>query len=179
MGRGSAGAALYTIKVLDRARPGQWSNLIAGIDWCIDAQDIRILYMSLGGPRRTRRTEADVRPRLGKGSLLVAAAGNEGGPVSTRQLGSVVAVSALDGAGNDRRHSPPRPRVEVIVSRCGCALTVPAVGTAPIGYQHGQPRVAGARPSPGLAPLADDISIGRLLAGGPPMGRIGARRKRV
>ncbi len=58
-------AALYAVKVLDRNGRGQWSNLIAGIDWCINAQDIRILNMSLGGPRCTRRPRADVCPRLG------------------------------------------------------------------------------------------------------------------
>ena len=149
-------AALYPVKVLDRNGRGQWSNLIAGIDWCINSQDIRVLNMSLGGPAAPVALEQMCALAWERGRLLVAAAGNDGGPVGyPAKWESVVAVSALDGAGMIAAFSNRGPEVELSAPGVDVLSTVPGGRVRhQVGYQHGQsPRRRCGGPRLGIAPL--------------------------
>jgi subtilisin len=170
-------AALYPVKVLDRNGRGQWSNLIAGIDWCINAQDIRILNMSLGGPGAPAALEQMCALAWERGRLLVAAAGNDGGPVGyPAKWESVVAVSALDGAGMIASFSNRGPEVELSAPGVNVLSTVPGGGYgSKSGTSMASPHVAAvAALAWGAHRYADNITIRRLLAWrADPMGRMG------
>ncbi len=170
-------AALYAVKVLDRNGRGQWSNLIAGIDWCINAQDIRILNMSLGGPGAPAALEQMCALAWERGRLLVAAAGNDGGPVGyPAKWESVVAVSALDGAGMIASFSNRGPEVELAAPGVNVLSTVPGGGYGTkSGTSMASPHVAGTAALVwGSHRFADNITVRRLLAWrADPMGRMG------
>jgi subtilisin len=120
-------ASLYAVKVLDRMGSGQWSWLIAAIDWCL-RQDVRILSMSLGGPEAPQALQDMCDLAWSRGHLLVAAAGNTGGAVGVpAQYDSVVAVSAIDGANVIAPFSSRGPEVEL------CAPGVNVLSTTPGG----------------------------------------------
>ena len=100
-------ASLYGVKVLDRNGSGQFSWIIAGIDWCIQ-NGMHVVSMSLGGPSAPTALETMCNTAWSKGLLLVAAAGhahpqnpvppaasNVGFPAKYR---NVIAVSAIDAA---------------------------------------------------------------------------------
>ena len=68
-------ASLYAAKVLDQNGSGQFSWIIAGIDWCIQHQ-MHIISMSLGGDSAPSALETICNLAWNKGLLIVAAAGN-------------------------------------------------------------------------------------------------------
>lgn len=91
-------AYLYAVKVLSNTGSGSFSWLISGIDWCIK-RDIRIASMSLGAPSAPNAVETICNSAWNKGLLLVAAAGNTGGPVGfPAKYAKVAAVSAINSA---------------------------------------------------------------------------------
>ena len=89
-------AYLYAVKVLPGAGPGQWSWLIAGIDWAMKKKGPKILSMSLGGGGAPTALKTMCQTAWNKGVLLIAAAGNTGGAVGQpANFDSVVAVSNI------------------------------------------------------------------------------------
>jgi serine protease AprX len=100
-------ANLVGIKVLNKTGSGAMSDLLAGIQWCVDNKDlygIRILSMSLGA-RATASYKDDpmcqaVEKAWQAGIVVCAAAGNEGpdpGTVSTPGIDpEIITVGALD-----------------------------------------------------------------------------------
>ena len=68
---------IYAVKVLDRNGEGYLSELLAGIDWCID-NGIDIINMSLGSDQRSRILEDMVNKAYSQGVSLASAAGNSG-----------------------------------------------------------------------------------------------------
>jgi len=77
------GVSLMPIKVLDASGSGQFSTMIAGVDWAI-AHGARILTMSLGGPLVPDAIAAFTPPfaaAYASGAVVVAAAGNDGAAV--------------------------------------------------------------------------------------------------
>jgi subtilisin len=131
-GRGVVGVApsayLYAVKVLSRTGSGAWSNLIAGIDYAVNDREARILSMSLGAASAPMAVQAMCDMAYSKGALLVAAAGNAGGPVGApAAFDSVLAVSAIDEAGTIAAFSNRGPEIEL------CAPGVQVLSTAPGG----------------------------------------------
>jgi subtilisin len=122
-------ASLYAVKVLDQNGSGQFSWIIAGIDWCIQNR-MHIVSMSLGGPSAPAALEAMCNTAWDKGLLLVAAAGNDGlrnrVPPATSNVGfpakyrNVIAVSAIDSANVIAPFSSTGPEVDV----CAPGVTV-------------------------------------------------------
>ncbi len=122
------GAYLYAVKVLSRSGSGAWSNLIAGIDHAVNVRQAHILSMSLGAQSAPSAVQAMCDMAWEKGALLVAAAGNAGGPVGAPALfDSVLAVSAIDDSGALASFSNRGPEVEL------CAPGVQVLSTAPGG----------------------------------------------
>jgi len=163
-------ASLYAVKVLSSSGSGNWSWLIAGIDWCIKHR-IRVLSMSLGGPSAPSALEAMCDLAWQRGLLLLAAAGNTGATSSPgvgvpARYPNVIAVSAIDGANTIAPFSSRGPEVEL------CAPGVQVLSTLP-GGGHGKmsgtsmacPHASGtAAVAWGGHRFSDNVTIRRLLA---------------
>jgi subtilisin len=160
-------AYLYAVKVLDRMGSGQWSWLIAGLDWCIDQEGLKVLSMSLGGAGAPNALEAICNEAYNQGCLLVAAAGGSAGPVGVpARYNSVIAVSAIDSTNIIAPFSSRGPEVEL------CAPGVNVLSTIPSG-QYGTksgtsmacPHVSGsAALAWGSHRYSNNVTIRRLLA---------------
>ena len=121
-------AYLYAVKVLSRSGSGAWSNLIAGLDHAVNVIEARVLSMSLGAPSAPSAVQAMCDMAFEKGALLVAAAGNEAGPVGApASFDSVLAVSAIDGTGALASFSNRGPEIEL------CAPGVDVLSASPGG----------------------------------------------
>jgi subtilisin len=122
-------ASLYAVKVLDRNGSGQFSWIIAGLDWCIQ-NAMHVVSMSLGGPSAPTALETMCNTAWSKGLLLVAAAGNSQQqnpvPPAASNVGypgkyrNVIAVSAIDSANVIAPFSSRGPEVDV----CAPGVTV-------------------------------------------------------
>lgn len=160
-------AYLYAVKVLDKTGSGAWSNLIAGIDWCVNKKNLHILSMSLGGSAAPQALEAMVNMAWKKGALLVAAAGNSGGAVGfPAKYKTVIAVSAIDNANIIASFSSRGPEVELCAPGVNVLSTLPGGG---YGTKNGTsmacPHVSGtAALAWGTHRYADNVNIRRLLA---------------
>ncbi|MEM9485131.1 MAG: S8 family serine peptidase [Cyanobacteria bacterium P01_F01_bin.116] len=101
-------AEIYAGKVLDNRGSGSDSGILAGIEWAVN-NGCAIVSMSLGAPTRPGDTFSPIYERIGeralkRGSLIIAAAGNESrrdngqiNPVGyPANAPSLMAVGALD-----------------------------------------------------------------------------------
>ena len=100
-------AEIFAGKVLSNAGSGADGGILAGIEWAIN-NGCQIVSMSLGAPTRPGDTfstiyETVAQRALSKGTLIIAAAGNESlRPSFIRPVGrpancpSIIAVAALD-----------------------------------------------------------------------------------
>lgn len=160
-------AYLYAVKVLDKTGSGAWSNLIAGIDWCINKKDLDILSMSLGGSSAPSALEAMCNAAWAKGAILVAAAGNNGGAVGyPAKYASVIAVSAIDNANNIAAFSSRGPEIELCAPGVSVLSTIPGGGYGTkSGTSMACPHVSGAAALAwGAHRYANNVTIRRLLA---------------
>lgn len=139
---------LYAIKVIDQFRNGNYSDLVAGIEWSITNQ-MDIVNMSLGGNTKSRTLEKAIDHAYKAGILLVAAAGNKGfdqkGTISYPAMyNSVIAVGALDQQNNRANFSSVGKELELMAPGVDILSTVPGGG---YGYDSGTsmaaPHVAG------------------------------------
>lgn len=91
-------ANLWAVKVLSEDRSGYVSDVIQGLEWCVDNQ-MEVASMSFrGADSRSMKNACDVAYQANV--LLVAATGNDSGPVQyPAAYASVIAVSAIDSAG--------------------------------------------------------------------------------
>ncbi|SDJ04526.1 S8 family peptidase [Natribacillus halophilus] len=100
-------AHIVGVKVLDKSGAGPLSNIIAGIDWCLENKDeynIDILSLSLGSPGSESADDDPVVQAVNQaweeGMIVVAAAGNEGpsaGTISSPGTSpQIITVGALD-----------------------------------------------------------------------------------
>lgn len=69
-------SALWSVRVLDQTGSGRWSDIAAGIDWCI-SNGIEIISMSIGGSYNNSVATA-ISEAHDAGHLIVCSAGNEG-----------------------------------------------------------------------------------------------------
>jgi subtilisin len=115
-------ASLYSVKVLDHNGSGQFSWIIAGIDWCIQNR-IHVLSVSLGGASAPTALETMCNIAWRKGVLLVAPVGsanqqtpvppaisNVGFPAKYR---NVIAVSAIGSSNVITPFSSRGPEVDL------------------------------------------------------------------
>ncbi|RKG84655.1 S8 family serine peptidase [Corallococcus terminator] len=97
------GASLLIARVLDPQGYTQMSYVFSALEWC-ESQGARIVSLSLGGGTPTRNSVEVFKAVLDHGLLVVAAAGNQGGPVMYPASDpSVLAVGAVD--ADERRAS--------------------------------------------------------------------------
>lgn len=107
-------ASLLAAKVLNRQGSGYLSDVIAGIDYCVQS-GAKVVSMSLGTSSDVQTMHDAVDAAYASGVLLVAAAGNDyGGAVSyPAAYSSVIAVSATDSNNNLASFSNVGPEVEL------------------------------------------------------------------
>ena len=126
-------AEIFAGKVHDRSGRGSDGNILAGIDWAVK-NGCRVVSMSLGrgtspGEPFSRVYETTAQRALAKGTLIVAAAGNEAQRPSNRGLvdapancPSIFAVAAIDNTGSVAFFScggTGQPGGEVNIARAG------------------------------------------------------------
>jgi subtilisin len=145
-------ASLYAVKVLADNGSGNWSWLIAGINWCI-TNKMHILSMSLGGGSAPTALESMCNTAFNSGLLLIAAAGNAGPPVppATSTVGvpgrykNVIAVSAINSANVIAPFSSRGSEVEICAPGVNVLSTLKGGGYGTMsGTSMACPHVSGA-----------------------------------
>lgn len=117
-GKGVAGVApgadLYAVKVLDKNGSGNYSWIIAGIEWAIENR-MDVVNMSLGGPSGTDALAQAVARAAEAGITVVCAAGNDSGPVNyPAKYPEALAVSASDSGDRIASFSSRGPEIDLI-----------------------------------------------------------------
>jgi serine protease AprX len=80
------GASLVGVKVIDSIGYGWTSDVIAGVNWCVDNKDrygIRIINLSLGSRETSDSLSSACTDAVNAGIVVVAAAGNWGPGINT------------------------------------------------------------------------------------------------
>jgi len=89
-------AYLYAVKVLNAAGSGWLSDIIEGLEWCI-AKGMDVANMSFGASSGSQLFHDAITNAYNAGIVLVAAAGNDGGPtLYPAAYNEVIAVAASD-----------------------------------------------------------------------------------
>jgi subtilisin len=101
------GIDIYAVRVLDDDGAGTYGNIIAGLEWALSQQDIRVVNMSLGGagdPSSNTMLQDAIQAAIDAGIVVCIAAGND----TTDTAGFIpagydlgVVVSAYDSYGGD------------------------------------------------------------------------------
>jgi hypothetical protein len=93
---------ILPVRVLDNTGSGYTSDVIAGIKWAAD-HGARVINLSLGSTHYNVNMKAVVDYAIGKGAVVIAAAGNDGDgynlPCYPAAYPEVVAVAAVDANG--------------------------------------------------------------------------------
>jgi len=119
-------ANLWAVKVLGDNGMGWTSDIVQGIEWCVQHGGIEVISMSLGGGGTTTLQEACDVAYYEKDILIVAAAGNDGGPVGyPAAYGSVMAISAVDATDLLASWSNRGPEIELAAPGVGIRSTIP------------------------------------------------------
>ncbi|MDO8511577.1 MAG: S8 family peptidase [Nanoarchaeota archaeon] len=159
-------ASLLAAKVLNRQGSGYLSDVIAGIDYCVQS-GAKVVSMSLGSSSDVQAFHNAVDAAYADGVLLVAAAGNDyGGAVSyPAAYDSVVAVSATDSNNNLASFSNVGPEVELAAPGVSILSTYKDGGYATLsGTSMATPHVSGVAALAIQAnPLMSNVEVRALL----------------
>ena len=170
-GEGQAGlcwrCSLMPVKVLDGSGEGDTASVAAGIIWAAD-HGARVISMSLGGEGTTQTLSDAVEYAVGKGVLLVAAAGNSGSatpvyPAAYPQVLSVAGTNDDDGLYSWSNYGA---WVKVAAPGCNTAPWIDAAYVNFCGTSSAAPLVSGLA---GLAlsaqPGATSAAVVQAIAG--------------
>ncbi|MGH9021783.1 MAG: S8 family serine peptidase [Acidimicrobiia bacterium] len=162
-------AKILPVRVLDKDGLGSDSQVAEGIAWAA-GQGAAVINLSFGGPASSGVLEASIREALGRGVVVVAAAGNQGSPSLSypASLPGVVAVSAIGSGEGIASFSNwgwwidvAAPGVDVVGPWLGGSY---AMGS---GTSHASALVAGVAVLARAAdPTAGPAQIGDRLRGG-------------
>ena len=137
-------ARLWAVKVLDDNGTGYVSDIIQGLEWCVD-NGIQIASMSFGGSQYSQTFKNACDEAYNSGVLLVAAAGNGGSVYYPAAYDSVIAVSATDSDDSIASFSSTGSEVEIAAPGVNIISTYSdgqyAIGS---GTSMACPHVAGA-----------------------------------
>ncbi|MDD5656295.1 MAG: S8 family peptidase [Elusimicrobia bacterium] len=118
-GKGVVGVApqadLYAVKVLDSEGGGNYSTIIAGIEWCVK-NGMQVANMSLGASEGTPALQEAIVKAQKAGLVILAAAGNDsGGPVGyPAAYPETIAVTASDNKDRFAYFSSKGPQTDFI-----------------------------------------------------------------
>jgi subtilisin len=163
--------ALYALKVLDAGGYGNWSDIIAALQWSVD-EDVQVANLSLGSRINPGGTVHDAfTAAYEEGLLIVAAAGNSG---NCRGVGDnveyparydeVIAVAATD--QNDQRPCFSSTGDQVELSAPGVNVNSTWLGS---GYHVGtgtsmaSPHVAGTAALVIASGITSNVEVRRIL----------------
>ncbi|MFA6317534.1 MAG: S8 family peptidase [Elusimicrobiota bacterium] len=147
-GKGVVGVApkakLFGVKVLDADGSGDYSTIIAGIEWAVKNK-IQVANMSLGAEEGMDALHEAVKAALNAGMLIVAAAGNNGGAVCyPAAYPEVVAVSASNAADKITSFSSRGAEIDFIAPGADIKSSVPGGGyDSHDGTSMASPHMAG------------------------------------
>lgn len=146
-------AYLYPVKVLASNGSGNWSWLIAALDWIMSKKGARVASMSLGGGGAPQALADMCEAAYDDGVLLVAAAGNSGPPRQGQPTSvgfparypHVMAVSAIDSSDMLATFSSRGPEVEICAPGVSIRSTTRGGGYGNLsGTSMACPHVSGA-----------------------------------
>lgn len=109
-------AKIYSIKALDNQGMGSYSFIERSLDIALDL-DVDLINMSLGSSSDpgNDNIHRKIKQLAAQGKIVVCAAGNDGGSVNyPARYDEVVAVAALDSAGNMARFSSRGPELDAV-----------------------------------------------------------------
>jgi len=154
-------ASLYAVKALDRNGSGWLSDIIAGLDWCVNNQ-IDVVNMSLGTNSDVQALHDECDAVAAAGLFLVAAAGNDSGAVDyPAAYTSVIAVSATDSSDHLAYFSSRGIEIEVAAPGVSIFSTYMGGGYATLsGTSMAAPHVTGTlalNPSADLCKTAETL----------------------
>ncbi|TCL64707.1 subtilisin family serine protease [Hydrogenispora ethanolica] len=117
-GKGIAGIAggskIMPVKVLGENGSGDLSTIINGIKYATD-HGAQVISMSLGGAGSSQALQDAVNYAINRGVSVVAASGNENGPVDLPgNCKGVITVGAIDRTGMRASYSNYGPEMDVI-----------------------------------------------------------------
>lgn len=140
-------AHLYAVKVLSRTGSGYFSDIIEGLQWCME-NDIQVVNMSLGSPSNVQSFKDAITATYNAGITLVAAAGNSGPGDNTVEYPArypeVIAVSATDSSDNIAGWSSRGPEVDLAAPGVSINSTYKGGGYKVLsGTSMASPHVAG------------------------------------
>lgn len=130
----SWGARIMPVKVLNAGGNGSFATLAEGIAWAAD-HGAQIVNLSLGGASPSAVLEEAVNYAVGKGVVLVAAAGNTGSNfvLYPARYPNVIAVGAVDAANNRMGISNYGPELDLVAP--GASIYSTLIGG--YGYKGG------------------------------------------
>lgn len=145
---------LYAVKVLDSSGSGQYSWIVAGIEWAVK-NGIKVINMSLGSKYSSDAIKAAVEAAYNAGVVIVCAAGNDGGAVNyPAAYPQSIAVSASDSSDKIAYFSSRGPQIAFIAPGVSIYSTYKGGGYSTLsGTSMASPHVAG------LAALAVAIGV--------------------
>ena len=174
---------LYGVKVLDKNGSGQYSWVVAGIEWAV-MNGMDVINMSLGGGSGTEALKQIMIKSKEMGVAVVCAAGNDSGPVNfPAKYPEAIAVSASDSSDKIASFSSRGPEIVVIApgvnvystrkgggytTMSGTSMACPhTAGLAALAVgagAHGSDAVraalkAAATPLPGLTPVQQGAGL--------------------
>ena len=127
---------IWSVKVLDQFGVGTDENIADGTDWIIakkhEVGGDWIMSLSLGGDMGSRLEEEAFKRVIAEGIIVVAAAGNEGVPVTQfpAAYDGVIAVGAVNSSTRLAAFSNYGPRMNIVGPGVGVISTA-VEGTAP------------------------------------------------
>ncbi|KAF0127656.1 MAG: subtilase family serine protease [Elusimicrobia bacterium] len=147
-GVGVAGVApnaeLYGVKVLDKNGSGQYSWIVAGIEWAVNNR-MQVVNMSLGGRSGTAALAEVMKVAHKAGIAVVCAAGNDSGAVNfPARYPEAIAVSASASNDTIASFSSRGPEIAVIAPGVSVYSTKRGGGyTSMSGTSMASPHAAG------------------------------------
>ena len=132
-------------KALDAAGTGFYADVIAGVHWMHTAGGVKIVSMSIGGPRDDA-LDRELTEAAAAGLLLIAAAGNDGDSTANYPAfhRDVMSVGAVDAAGKRASFSNCNSDVEIAAPGVDVWSTVPGNAYAALsGTSMATPHVSG------------------------------------
>lgn len=140
-------ADLYAIKALDKYGNGNYSDVIAGIEWAI-TNDMDIINMSLEGSSGSRSLQQILDNAYNAGVLLVASAGNKGydkkGTITyPAKYNTVIAVGAVNQYDYRTEFSSVGRELELVAPGIQINSTVPGGYAQYDGTSMAAPHVSG------------------------------------
>ena len=131
----ASGCKIMPVKVIDDDGSGSDADIIEGIKYATD-HGAQVINMSLGGPDSSNAIQDAVNYAIRRGVSVVAAAGNEDGPIGTPgNCQGVITVGAIERNNQRASYSNFGPKLDVVAPGTDILSTYNS-GKGPSGYTY-------------------------------------------